>query len=94
MNPDGGPKQIDSATEPAHGTVEVRRRQPAQLHPEPDYCNAGEATDDFTYTLNGGSEAQVKVRVDCVDDNPSAVDDQKTVAENPGRARSTFSPTT
>ena len=85
LNGDGGPLQINAASEPDHGTVEVNGAgTELSYSPDADYCNTGEATDDFTYTLNGGSEAQVKVRVDCVDDNPSAVDDQKTVAEDSG----------
>ena len=36
-DPDGGPKTIASATQPAHGTVAVAARQPlAHLHPEPE----------------------------------------------------------
>ena len=95
LNGDGGPLQITAASEPDHGTVEVNGAGTSLSYsPDADYCNTGEPTDDFTYTLNGGSEAQVTVRVDCADDNPSAVDDQKTVAEDSGQARSTFSPTT
>ena len=52
--------------------------------PNPDYCNepGPEPTDDFTYTINGGSEASVAVTVSCANDNPVAVDDTATVAED------------
>ncbi len=46
--------------------------------PNPDYCNSAGTTDDFTYTLNGGSTATVAVSVNCVDDPPTAVNDQKS----------------
>ena len=42
----------------------------------------GRARHDFTYTLNGGSNATVAVTVTCADDNPVAVDDPATVAED------------
>ena len=49
-----------------------------------DYCNtAGSDPDEsFTYTLNGGSDATVSVEVTCVDDNPTAVNDSKTLNED------------
>src|SRR5690606_37775787 len=47
-----------------------------------DACNDGTPTDDFTYTLNGGSTGTVAVTVTCVDDDPVAVDDAATVAED------------
>src|SRR5204862_5238766 len=36
----------------------------------------------FTYTLNGGDTGAVSVTVTCVDDNPTAVNDSATVAED------------
>src|SRR5512134_1747490 len=39
-------------------------------------------SDNFTYTLNGGSTANVRVTVTCADDAPVAVDDTATVAED------------
>ena len=78
-------KQIASATQPAHGTVAVAGDGSWLTYkPNPDYCNepGAEPTDDFTYTLNGGSEATVAVTVDCADDDPVAVDDTATVAED------------
>ena len=84
-DPDGGPKTISSATQPAHGTVTVAADgSNLSYAPNPDYCNTAAPTDDFTYTLNGGSTATVAVTVNCVDDPPHAVNDQKTVAEDSG----------
>ena len=55
-NPDGGPKQIDSVTQPAHGTVAITGGGTGLTYqPNANYCNDGNPTDDFTYTLNGGS---------------------------------------
>ncbi len=82
---DGGPKTIASATQPANGTVVVTGDgQSLTYEPDPNYCNDGGPTDDFTYTLNGGSTATVSVTVTCVDDDPVAVDDAATVAEDSG----------
>ncbi|MFC3193913.1 VCBS domain-containing protein, partial [Marinicella sediminis] len=50
--------------------------------PVADYCNDGVTTDDFTYTINGGSSATVAVTVTCVDDAPTANDDNATVIED------------
>ncbi len=55
---DGGPFQIDSVTQPAHGTVTVAAdNKSLSYQPNAGYCNDGSPTDDFTYTLNGGSTA-------------------------------------
>ncbi|MEM8931234.1 MAG: Ig-like domain-containing protein, partial [Acidobacteriota bacterium] len=82
-DPDGGPNSVLSVTQPADGTV-VITNSGADLtyQPDPDYCNDGTPTDDFTYTLNGGSSATVAVTVTCIDDPPTAVDDTATVAED------------
>src|SRR5215204_2451043 len=80
---DGGTKTIASVTQPANGTVEITNNgNDLTYKPNADYCNGGSPTDDFTYTLNGGSTATVAVTVTCVDDNPVSVDDTKTVAED------------
>jgi Bacterial Ig domain/Bacterial cadherin-like domain len=52
--------------------------------PNANYCNfpGGAPSDDFNYTLNGGSTASVSMTVDCVNDAPVAVDDSKTVTED------------
>ena len=84
---DGGPKTITAVTQPAHGTVvDHRRRHRAHLHPErrTTATDPPASTDNFTYTLNGGSTATVAVTVTCVDDAPIAVDDTATVAEDSG----------
>ena len=86
-DPDGGPMTIDLGhpARPRHGGD--RRRQPGLTYtPNPNYCNSDPpaSTDDFTYTLNGGSTATVAVTVTCVDDAPTAVNDTKTVAEDSG----------
>ena len=82
---DGGTKQIASATQPAHGTVVVNAAGDSLTYkPNADYCNSqpGGQPDTFTYELNGGSTATVAVTVTCADDNPVAVNDQATVAED------------
>ena len=85
-NPDGGPKQIDSVTQPAHGTVAITGGGTGLTYqPNANYCNDGNPTDDFTYTLNGGSTATVAVSVTC-DSPPVAVNDTKTVTEDSGPA--------
>ena len=82
---DGGPKTIQSVTQPAHGTVVITGGGTGLTYsPNPNYCNNGSPTDNFTYTLNGGSTATVAVTVTCVDDNPVAVNDTATVAEDSG----------
>jgi VCBS repeat-containing protein len=75
---DGGPKAIASASDPANGTVVLSGGSPGAhtdltYQPDPNYCNnhAGGTSDDFTYTLNGGSTATVAVTVDCTPDDPS-----------------------
>ena len=65
--------KIESITQPANGTVIITNKG-ADLRylPAADYCNDGEPTDDFTYTLTpGGSTRSVAVTVDCVNDIPS-----------------------
>ena len=71
---DGGPMAIDSVTQPdrRHRRDHRRRHQSLTYEPDADYCNAGDPTDTFTYTLNGGSTATVAVTVTCADDGPAA----------------------
>jgi hypothetical protein len=70
-DPDGGPKSIESVTQPGHGTVQITGGGTGlSYEPDPDYCNdpGGEA-DEFEYTLApGGSTAAVAVTVSCEDD--------------------------
>jgi hypothetical protein len=73
-DPDGGPKTIASATQPAHGTVAVAPDNLTLTYtPNPDYCNSAPpaSTDDFTYALSpGGSTATVAVTVSCAANPP------------------------
>ena len=84
-DPDGGPKTIGSAGDPANGTVVITGGGTGLTYqPDPNYCNSppGGTPDTFTYTLNGGSTATVSVTVTCVDDPPMAVNDAATVVED------------
>ncbi len=86
-DPDGGPMTITQVTQPANGTVVITNGgDDLTYQPDADFCNAppGTTTDDFTYTLGGGSIATVTVTVTCVDDDPVAVDDSATVTEDSG----------
>ncbi|MEX0781289.1 MAG: Ig-like domain-containing protein [Dehalococcoidia bacterium] len=86
-DPDGGPKTIQSASDPANGTVVVAGDGLSLTYqPDVDYCNdpPGVTPDTFTYTLNGGSTATVSVTVTCVDDPPVAVNDSGTAVQDAG----------
>ena len=79
---DGDPFSVDSVTQPSGGVV-VNNGSDVSYTPNPDFCNDGSPTDDFTYTLTpGGSTATVRVTVTCVNDAPVANDDTATVDEN------------
>ncbi|HEX2053501.1 MAG TPA: Ig-like domain-containing protein, partial [Actinomycetota bacterium] len=70
---DGGPKSVDSVTQPANGSVAVTGGGTGVSYtPNAQYCNSppGDALDIFTYTLNGGSTATVSVTVTCSPDAP------------------------
>ena len=87
---DGGPRTINSASDPANGTVVITGGGTGLTYqPDPNYCNsqAGGSPDTFTYKLNGGSTATVSVTVTCVDDPPTAVNDSATVVEDSGAQR-------
>lgn len=75
---------ILSTTDPAHGTVAITNGGADLTYtPDPNYCNDGLTTDDFDYTLtNGGDTGTVKVTVTCVQDDPIATNDTKTVLED------------
>ncbi|MEO6194004.1 MAG: IPTL-CTERM sorting domain-containing protein, partial [Thermoanaerobaculia bacterium] len=87
-DPDGGPKSVASVTQPANGTVVITGGGTGLTYaPNADYCNTppGTTLDTFTYTLApGGSSTTVTVTVTCSDDNPVAVPDAATVAEDSG----------
>ena len=64
---DGGPLSVESISQPSHGTVAIAGAGESLTYaPAAGYCNDGEAPDGFTYTLNGGSTANVAVEVSCV----------------------------
>jgi VCBS repeat-containing protein len=85
---DGGTKEVTSFTQASHGTVTgvgtTNHWSDLRYQPNPNYCNfpGGAPSDDFTYTLNGGSTATVSLTVDCVDDAPVAVNDSGSVSED------------
>ena len=84
-DPDIGLKQVRSVSNPVNGDALISNGgNTLDYRPDANYCNDGGTRDSFTYTLNGGSTATVSVRVDCVNDNPVAVNDDKTVNEDSG----------
>ncbi len=66
---DGGPKST-AVTQPATAALRSRGRHGVSYTPNANYCNGGSPTDNFTYTLNGGSTGTVAVTVTCVNDPP------------------------
>lgn len=63
---DGGPKTVESVTQPQHGKVAIAAGGTGLTYePLNGYCNDGEPSDTFTYSLNGGSMGTVAVRVVC-----------------------------
>ena len=83
---DGGPKTI-TAVDPAR----QRRASPSPATasaltytPDPNYCNRAARPTPSPTPCNGGSTATVAVTVTCADDDPVAVDDTATVAEDSG----------
>jgi VCBS repeat-containing protein len=83
---DGGAISIQSVTQPASGTVVITGGGTGVTYaPNAEYCNTppGTTPDTFTYTLSpGSSSATVSVSVTCVADDPTAVNDTATVAED------------
>jgi len=78
---DGGPKMINSVTQPANGTVVVTGGGTGLTYqPNPNFAGG----DTFIYTLNGGSLATVAITVTAVDDAPVASDDSFTIPEDNG----------
>jgi hypothetical protein len=69
---DGGPISIASVTQPTDGTVVIIGGGSGLTYqPDPDFCNDGSPTDDFSYTLTpGGSTATVAMTVTCQNDPP------------------------
>jgi arylsulfotransferase ASST/Big-like domain-containing protein/hemolysin type calcium-binding protein len=67
---DEGPRGITGVTQPVHGTAVVTGGGTGLTYePDEDYCDES-ASDDFTYTLNGGSSATVAVSVACFEEAP------------------------
>jgi hypothetical protein len=64
-DPEDDPMTIESFTQPPHGFVNDAGLGRLAYQPQPGYCNDAITTDDFTYTLNGGSTATVRVTVEC-----------------------------
>jgi hypothetical protein len=64
---DGGPEAVGAVTQPAHGTAAITGGgTDVTYKPTAKYCNSRGATrDTFRYTLNGGSEATVTMKVTC-----------------------------
>jgi hypothetical protein len=76
---DGGPKTIQSRTQPANGNVVITGGGTGLTYqPNANYCGS----DSFTYALNGGDSATVSVTVTCVNDPSVAVNDTATVSED------------
>jgi hypothetical protein len=78
-DPDGGPKAVQSVTDPPNGTATVVGGN-AVYTPDPNYCNGLSAPsgtpDTFTYTLTpGGDTGAVAVTVLCINDPPTADND-------------------
>ncbi|HKO96858.1 MAG TPA: Ig-like domain-containing protein [Pyrinomonadaceae bacterium] len=76
---------ITAVTQGANGSVAITGGGTTVSYtPNANYCGP----DSFTYTIsdgNGGSDtATVNITVTCVNDNPDAVDDSATVAEDSG----------
>ncbi|HEY6653616.1 MAG TPA: N,N-dimethylformamidase beta subunit family domain-containing protein [Solirubrobacterales bacterium] len=66
-NSDGGRMMIVDTTVPANGTVAITGSGSGLTYkPDPSYCNTPSGpTDNFNYTLNGGSIAMVAITVPC-----------------------------
>jgi hypothetical protein len=79
---------ISSSTQPDNGIVILTGGSPGArtgltYQPDAGYCSdpPTDPTDDFTYTVNGGSQATVSVTVDC-SQPPNAGNDNATVSQN------------
>jgi hypothetical protein len=75
---------ISGVTQPANGTVLITGGGSGLTYaPDPDFCNDGVPTDDFTYTLSpSGSVGTVRVTVTCVNDPPTAAAGPYAVRSN------------
>ena len=69
LNGDAGELTIAAAT--SRPTARYGPRRVRAYEPNPTTATSpGGAPDDFTYTLNGGSEANGAVTVECAEDGP------------------------
>jgi hypothetical protein len=76
---DGGAKSVASKTDGSNGTVAVTDGGAGVTYaPNANFCGS----DSFGYALSGGSAGTVNITVTCVDDDPLAVTDSRTVAED------------
>ncbi|MFC3193912.1 Ig-like domain-containing protein, partial [Marinicella sediminis] len=80
-NADGGLLEVTGVTQPGNGTAAFTAGG-VTYTPDADYCNDGSPTDDFSYTVNGGSSATVAVTVTCEDDAPVALPDSYAILED------------
>jgi len=67
-----GAAPITNVSDPNNGVSAITNNgDNVSYTPDAEYCNNGVTTDDFTYTITGGSRADVSVDVTCVNDAPS-----------------------
>jgi VCBS repeat-containing protein len=92
-DPDGGPKTVQAVTQPTNGSASITGGGTGVSYtPNANYCNGGSPTDNFTYTLDGGSTATVAVTVTCVDDPPMIAFTNGDTAVDEGQTKTyTFS---
>lgn len=72
---------VTGVTDPANGTTSFTSGG-VTYTPDGDYCNDPPPFDTFDYTINGGDTATVSVTVTCVNDDPTAVDDDASTTED------------
>lgn len=69
-DPDGGPKFVQSVTQPIGGSVTIGvGGVDVTFTPNANFC----ASTSFNYTLNGGSSATVSITMTCSNDAPNTV---------------------
>ena len=82
---DGGTNGAESASDPPHGTT-LLTEAGVGYAPDDDFCGA----DSFTYTLNGGSSATVRITVTCVSPDTTITGGSKKVVTRHRRAKVRF----
>ncbi len=83
QDPENNPITVIAVTQPANGTTQITGdNQDVRYRPDSNYCNnpPGTQQDTFTYTVNGGDTAQVRIRVNCQDD-PLVAKDQSFLVQ-------------